>query len=410
MIKSVAIVGSGLAGTRAAEALRSEGFDGKLYLIGDEPEPPYDRPSLSKDVLSGGLADPPGLVNESWMKDAGIELIAGVAVEKLDPHSRRIELSTGSFLDSDAILLATGALARAFVAPGSTLDGIFTLRSIHDCRTLKREFHPGRSLVVVGGGLIGCEVAATARKIGLEVTIIEAAAEIMQRVLDPSTGAWCRSSIADLGIKVRLNTTVKAFCGQGHVSSVACGDGELVAADIVLVSVGAEPMTALGYAAGLACDHGYIVDGVGRTECPGVFAAGDVASWPVVGGGRRSFETYLNTQAQSAIAARAMMGISEPSPQTSLSWTRIADHHLQMAGDIAGSGDIVLRGDPAQNSFLVFRLSQGQIAGCVSANAPKDFAIARRMLGQRARIAPELLKDISVSLRDLLRSPTGERQ
>lgn len=408
MIRSVAVVGSGLAGVRAAQALRSEGYEGKLYLIGAEPHTPYDRPSLSKEALSGELDSPPALVDATWIADAGVDMISGATVDSLDASSRRLSLSTGITIESDAVLLATGAHPRSLSAPGAGLQGIFALRTLDDCWRLKGEFRPGRTLVVVGGGLIGCEVAATARAAGLDVTIIEAGAELMQRVLDPVTAGWYRSAIERMGINVRLSAAVRAFSGQSRVDAVVCSDGQVIASDLVLVSIGAEPTTVLGAGAGLVCERGYVVDAAGRTSCPGIFSAGDAASWPVAGGGRRSFETYLNSQAQAAAVARSMIGKIELVPQTPVSWTKLGDHHLQMAGDMAGPGELVVRGDLTTDRFLAFRVHQYALRGCVAADAAKDFAMARRMVEGRARVVSSALADQGTSLRELMRASQGE--
>lgn len=409
MIERIAIIGSGLVGIRAAQTLRSDGFSGQVFLIGDELHPPYDRPSLSKEVLAGTNDLPPPLFEAGWLDDQGIEWLSGETATQLDSLSRRLQLKSGRMLSADSILLATGARARVLPVPGGGLDGIFTLRSLDDCRTLQRELRPGRSLAVVGGGLIGCEVATTARAAGLDVTIIEAGGELMQRVLDPVTAKWCRVALERDGTKVLLNAGVRAFEGKEHVRSVLCTDGRWVTADLVLISIGAEPRTELASIAGLSHDRGILVDATGATGHPHIFAAGDAASWPLVGGGRRSLETYLNSQAQAAVAARAMLGKRSPTPQTPLSWTRIAGQHLQIAGDLPGIGRMIVRGDPAAGSFLAFRLHDDRVVACVSANAPKDFAIARRLVEARGYADAALLADTGINLRDLLRAKNYEK-
>ncbi|WP_454834443.1 NAD(P)/FAD-dependent oxidoreductase [Pseudomonas lini] len=408
MINRIAIIGSGLAGVRAAQALRLEGFSGQVFLIGDEPHLPYDRPSLSKELLSGEFDIPPDLAEKVWYEEQEIELLAGQTVLRICAASKQLEFASGGTLSPDVILLATGSRARQLRVPGSALKGIHTLRSIDDARQLQGELRSGGSLVVVGGGLIGCEVACTARAAGMEVTVIEAGCDVMQRILDPATARWCRMMLERTGIKFRLDTGVTAFDGTGQVRTVVCADGSRVKADLVLVSIGAVPSTELASAAGLECEQGIIVDGTGATKSPHIFAAGDAASWPLVAGGRRSLETYLNSQAQAAVAARAMLGKSIEALQTPLSWTKLASHNLQMAGDLVGPGNMVVRGDIEAGSFLSFRLRGDQIVACVSVNAPKDATIARRLVEMRAHIDPALLADDSVSLRDLLPNRRGE--
>lgn len=407
MIDTIAIIGSGLAGVGAARALRTDGYDGRLFLIGDETHHPYDRPSLSKEVLASTVESPPVLVERDWLSDHAVELVAGDGVTSIDGDSRRMHFASGTTLVADRILLATGARSRSLSIPGSELRGIHSLRSLDDARRLQADLRPGKSLVVVGGGLIGCEVASTARAAGVHVTIIEVASELMQRVMDPITARWCRLALEREGVDVLLSTGVTAFEGAHQIQSVICNDGRHIAADLVLVSIGAEPSTELGAMAGLRCDRGIIVDATGATDHPDIFAAGDAASWPLVGGGRRSFETYLNAQAQATVAAQAILGKSVPSPQTPLSWTRLVSHHLQMVGDMAGPGQMVLRGDPATDAFLAFRVSDERVAACVSANTPKDFAVARRLVDTQARVDPVLLGDTATGLRDLLKTKQG---
>lgn len=408
MIDTIAIVGSGLAGVRAAQALRAQGFGGRLYLIGEEAHHPYDRPSLSKEVLAGTLDVPPILAEQEWLVDQAIELVAGDAVTAIDGNTRELRLASGTSLRADRILIATGARSRRLSLPGSELGGVHTLRSLDDARRLQGELRPGKSLVVVGGGLIGCEVASTARAAGVEVTVVEVAGELMQRVMDPFTARWCRCALEREGVNVMLNTGVTAFAGTQRVDTVVCADGRRVAADVVLVSIGAEPSSELGAMAGLHCQRGIVVDATGASDNPAIFAAGDAANWPLVGGGRRSFETYLNAQAQAGIAAQAMLGKSVPSPQTPLSWTRMASHHLQMVGDMTGPGETVLRGDPDADAFLVFRIAERRVAGCVSANTPKDFAVARRLVDAMAPVDAARLSDTGTNLRDLLRAREGQ--
>lgn len=407
MIGTIAIIGSGLAGVRATQALRTEGYDGRLFLIGEEPHHPYDRPSLSKEVLASAVGGPPDLVDQDWISGHAIDLVAGDAVTSIDGDSRRMHFASGTTLVADRILLATGARSRALAIAGSKLRGIHSLRSLDDARRLQAELRPGKRLVVVGGGLIGCEVASTACGTGVDVTIIEVASELMQRVMDPTTARWCRRALEREGVEILLNAGVTAFEGEHQVASVICSDGRHIAADLVLVSIGAEPSTELGAMAGLRCDRGILVDATGATDHPDIFAAGDAASWPLVGGGRRSFETYLNAQAQAAVAAQAILGKSVLAPQIPLSWTRLASHHVQMMGDMAGPGQVVLHGDPTTDAFLSFRIADERVVACVSANMPRDFAVARRLVDTQARVDLKRLGDAAASLRDLLKTNQG---
>ena len=346
---------------------------------------------------------PPPLVPSAWIEEKRIEAMYGTRVLEIEPGSGLVRLEGGSHVQVDRMILTTGARARRPQLPGINLDGVFTLRTLDDARRLQRECRPGNSLVVIGGGLIGCEVATTARRLGLEVTVLEAADELLLRVLGRRMGSWCRTRLEALGVKVMLNTQALSILGERRVGSVACSDGRAIPADLVLISIGAEPAVELAAAAGIPCGRGILVDASGATEAERVFSAGDAASWPLRDGQRRSLETYLNSQAQAAAAAAAMMGRPQPAPQESISWTEIAGHRLQMAGSIDGPGEIVERGVVDREPALIFRLLEGKIVGAVAIDSQKDFSQAARMVAKRTSAIAEVLADGGVDLRELLR-------
>jgi NADPH-dependent 2,4-dienoyl-CoA reductase/sulfur reductase-like enzyme len=399
----IAIVGTGVAGMSTAHALRSEGFEGRLYLIGEETHTPYDRPSLSKAVLAGELAMPPSLVPSAWVEEKRIEALFGTHVRSIDPQAGALELSSGSRLAVDRILLATGARARRPAIPGASLEGVFTLRTLDDALRLKGECRPGREMVIIGGGLIGCEVATTARRLGLAVTILEAADELLLRVMGRRMGSWCRRLLESAGVRIVLGVQARQILGAARVTAVACSEEMVFPAELVLISVGAEPAVEIAAAAGLRCDRGILVDASGATEAERVFAAGDAACWPLLDGHRRSLETYLNTQAEAAAAASAMLGRPRLVPQDSLSWTEIAGRRLQMAGSIDGPGELVLRGQIDAGPGLLFRLVEGRVVAAVGVDAPKEFSQAARLVARRACVAPEALADAAIPLKQLLR-------
>ncbi|MFZ2467201.1 MAG: NAD(P)/FAD-dependent oxidoreductase, partial [Parvibaculum sedimenti] len=288
MMKNIAIVGAGLSGASAARVLRDEGYDGRLWILGEETHRPYDRPSLSKSVLSGADEMPPELAEPTWYDDNQVELVSGTKVSAFDLRGRKLELASGWSIDVDGVLLATGARARRLDVPGSQLDGVHYLRTMDDSLAMRTSLKPGMSVVIVGGGLIGCEVASTARKLGAEVTILETADELLLRVMGPMVGAGCRGLLEAMGVRVLLGAKAASFLGTSRVEAVMTQANERVSADLVLVSIGAEPDVTLAAAAGLACERGIVVDGAGLTSVSGVFAAGDAAAWPLRGGGRRS--------------------------------------------------------------------------------------------------------------------------
>lgn len=405
MITSIVIIGAGLAGLTAARMLRSEGYEGRIHMIGDEPTRAYDRPSLSKSVLSGKDTLPPPLIDPSWYETAQIELRLGEPISVIDVKGGTVRSkSRDTLIAYDRLLIATGSRARYIPIDGSTLGGVFYLRGFAESLALREVMHPGMSLVIVGGGLIGCEVATTARAAGLDVTVLEASDELLLRVLGRKTGAWCRSQLENLGIKVKLNTQVSAFEGDGAVDSVIFADGCRLLCDLVLVSIGAEPADELAREAGLSCDQGVIVDSSGKTSCKNIYAAGDVALWPSTTGSRRSFETYINSQKQAEVAAISMLGSSSLSLQISSSWTEIAGHRIQMLGDIEGPGQLVVRGDwESSNPLLLFRIFEDRIESIIAINASKEFSLVSRMLTSRIFVSVADLRDISTNLRVLLK-------
>ncbi len=408
MSTHVAIIGNGVAGFTTAQALRAEGFDGRISLIGSEAQLPYDRTSLSKAVLGGSLPKPPDLAEVEWYDAARIEMLTGRTVTGLDAAARKISLDDGTTLAADAIVIATGSRARTLALPGSQLAGVVTLRACDDVTPLRCNWTPETRLVIVGGGLIGCEVATTARKLGLAVTILEAADELLVRVLGRRVGAWLRGLLSGLGVQVELGTGVVGFSGEERLVAVLADDGRRFAADNALICIGAEPADQLAIQAGLACDRGVIVDDRGATCAEGLFAVGDVASWPLRDGGRRSLETYMNAQREAAAVAAAILGKDCSAPQVPVSWTEIAGHRMQMAGDIEGPGELVLRGRIGDGPALLFRLREGRVQAVVAIDAPRDFSMAVRLV--EARAAPDLarLADSSISMRELVRAHEGD--
>ncbi|MHA3082792.1 NAD(P)/FAD-dependent oxidoreductase [Acinetobacter sp. ANC 5383] len=409
MTNHVVIIGNGVAGFTTAQALRAEGFEGRISLIGNEQHLPYDRPSLSKAVLDGTLEQPPALAEADWYGEASIEMLTGSEVTALDTQKRMISLNDGSTISADAIVIANGSRPRMLSLPGSQLPGVVTLRTYGDVQLLRDSWTPATRLLIVGGGLIGCEVATTARKLGMSVTILEAGDELLVRVLGRRIGAWLRRLLTELGVQIELGTGVAGFSGEGQLEQVMTSDGRSFVADSALICVGAEPADQLARQAGLACDRGIIVDHSGATLAKGVFAVGDVASWPLHSGGRRSLETYMNAQRQATAVAASILGKEVSAPQLPVSWTEIAGHRLQMAGDIEGPGEFVLRGTLGSGPALLFRLQERMIQAVVAVDAPRDFALASRLVEAHAAIEPAQLADISNSMRDLIRAKQGEQ-
>lgn len=409
IIQDVVIVGAGLVGATAARSLRSRGYQGRITLIGDEPEYPYDRTTLSKSVLAGERDAPPNLILPEWYDAEHVNVRLGERVEKIDIAYQRVQLESGETILYDKLLLAMGARARPLSVGGSDLNGIYSLRTHADSVKVRRQLKPNSSLVIVGGGLIGCEVATTACKAGVNVMVLECANELLLRVLGAQTGKWLRTELEQRGVNIQLDAQVARFEGNGSVDTVVCADGRRFSADMVLVSIGAEPACELARDAGIDCSRGVLVNSLGETSCPHVYAAGDVASWPLRDGGRRSLETYLNGTAQADVVVSAILEKPDPTMQIPTSWTEIAGHQIQMVGDPAGEGEIVKRGEFANGQpKVIFRILNGHVKATVSIDSPKEFSVATRLVASSCVVTKEQLQDVGVNLRTLLAAKSAE--
>ncbi|MDY6929516.1 MAG: FAD-dependent oxidoreductase [Pseudomonadota bacterium] len=406
MSKSIVIIGAGLAGVTAARCLRTEGYQGTIHLIGEEPCIAYDRPCLSKELLAGKVNEPAAILGPDWSKSANITLHLAERVTGIDIANRQVRLQSDGHIPYDYVLLATGSRARRIQAEGSNLPGIHTLRTYEDANRLKDSLATAKSLVIIGGGLIGCEVATTASGLGASVTILESGDELLLRVLGRDTGKWCRNELERIGVQVERSAHALRFEGDERVRAVVCTDGRRIEAETVLVSIGAEPADDLARAAGIECQPGggVLVDATGKSSDPRVFAAGDVAAWPLRSGERRSLETYLNSQIEAETAALAMLGKPQPSPQTQTSWTEISGHRLQMAGDINGPGEIVVRNNEQSRSRLLFRVLDNRMEAAIAIDDPRDFSIASRLVTRGVPVSTPELADPQFSLRDFLKA------
>ena len=315
--RTFAIVGAGLAGAKAAETLREEGFDGRLVLLGAEEERPYERPPLSKEYLRGEAERAAASVHEAgFYAEHDIELRTGTAVTGLDAGAGELALVGGERLAYDRLLLATGAAPRRLSLPGAELDGVLELRTFADSDALRGRLDEGGRLVVIGAGWIGSEVAASARQRGMDVTVVAPEAEPLERVLGREVGGIYGDLHRDHGVELRMAASVAAFEGDGRVERVRLHDGATIVCDAVVVGVGAAPRTALAEAAGLAVENGVLVDGRLETSVPGVFAAGDVANHLHPALGRLRVEHWDNALHQGPAAARAMLGADEAYART----------------------------------------------------------------------------------------------
>ncbi len=400
---TIVIVGANLAGGRAAEALRKEGFDGQVFLVGEEPHPPYERPPLSKEYLRGEMPREEVFIQpESFWAEQEVELLMGVRAVALDLAAKRVELSSGERLSFDKLLLATGGRVRRLPVPGAHLEGVHYLRTLDDCEALARELQPGRRLAVVGAGFIGSEVAASAREKGLEVTMIEVLPVPLQRALGPEVGRIYADIHREHGVELVLGEGVERFEGDSRLRAVVTASGRRIECDLALVGVGIAPATELAEAAGLAVDDGIVVDEFCQTSHPDVFAAGDVARFysPVLGR-RLRVEHWHNAQNQGAAAARNMLR-REPYAEVPWFWSDQYDLNMQYVGFADAWDRVVFRGDVAGRRFTAFYLRDGRLEAALAINRPRDIRACRELIQARAVVDAERLADESQDLRALL--------
>ncbi len=401
MAHNIVIIGAGQAGAQAVATLRAEGYSGVLTLVGDEPFAPYQRPPLSKAYLMGTLERARLFLKpDTFYRDAACEVILGVSVRAIDRAAKTVALSDGHILPYDQLLLATGTRVRKIKCAGADLPGIHYLRSIADVDGLNAVFHKGKRLAIVGGGYIGLEVAAVAAKHGLDVTVFEAMERVMARAVSRPVSDFFDKEHRAAGVKLLLNTGVEAFEGSGQLEAVRAG-GKTYAADMALVGIGVVPNLELARDAGLACEDGIMVDQNCATADPAIFAAGD-CTWHV---GREGIplrlESVQNAIDQAKHAAYAMVGKPKPYSEVPWFWSDQYDLKLQIAGLARATDQIVLRGDPAARKFSVFHLRDGVVAAVEAVNAPAEYLVGRKLIGEGARVAPERLADSSILIKNI---------
>jgi 3-phenylpropionate/trans-cinnamate dioxygenase ferredoxin reductase component len=356
------IVGGGLAGAKAAETLREEGFAGRVVLIGDESELPYERPPLSKGYLLGSAAREEALVHPGeFYAEQDIEVLSGVAATAVDVVEHRLALADGRQLSYDRLLLATGAVPRRPPIPGIDLDGVHTLRALRDSDALREAFARQGTVVIVGAGWIGCEVAAAARNHGAEVVLIGRAETPLQAVLGTELGAWFGDLHARHGVRVLTGTRVEGFEGDGRVRAVRLAGEDPIACDTVVVGVGVAPDTRLAAAAGLTVDDGITVDEHLHTSAAHVFAAGDVANafHPQYGRHLR-VEHWANALHQGPVAARSMLGAGEAYDRLPYFFSDQYDVGMEYIGLHGPTDTLVVRGSLSDATFQAFWLDAEQ--------------------------------------------------
>ncbi len=369
--RHILVVGASLAGLRGCEALRREGYDGRLTLLGAESHEPYDRPPLSKQLLAGSMQPADVALRRDPWDDLALELRLGVRAERLDPNAREVTLAGGERVAYDGLLIATGATPRKLrgVAP---LEGLHVLRSLDDALAIRRALEKGPRVVIVGGGFIGAEVAATCRSLDLEVTLVEALAQPCVRGLGETLGAVVADLHRDHGVDVRLGVGVQAIEGAGRVERVRLDDGSALAADLVVVGIGVVPEVGWLEGSGLRLRDGVVCDASCAAGPPEVVAAGDVARWhnPRFGEEMR-VEHWTHAVEQAEACARQLLGAGEPFAPVPYVWSDQYDRKLQIAGRVGDGDDLrVVQGSFEERRFVVIAGRGGRLSGVVGMNRP----------------------------------------
>jgi 3-phenylpropionate/trans-cinnamate dioxygenase ferredoxin reductase component len=407
MISTIVVVGGGQAGAQAVDTLRREGFAGRLVLICDEPELPYQRPPLSKKYLSGELAaERLPFRHRAFYDEHRIELKLGLRAAALDPRARRVDLTNGEALTYDRLLLCLGATARRLTCPGADLPGLHYLRSIADVTAIRSAIKPGSRVVIIGGGYIGLETAATCHQMGCEITVLELADRVMNRVVAPCVSQFFAQEHRARGINILCDTRVTRLEGTECVERVLCADGSETAADVVIVGVGAIATTALASTAGLACDNGIIVDEYCRTQDEAIFAAGDCTNHPSLRFGRRvRIESVDNAFEQAKTAALNLLDRKTAHDRVPWFWSDQFDNKLLIAGLSQDYDQQVLRGDPASRSFSVCYLKGNELMAVEAINHSKDYMAARKLIAERAQMNSVKLANPNLALKEAVAEP-----
>jgi len=407
----IVIVGAGLAGARAAAALREEAFDGEVLLIGAERQLPYNRPPLSKGYLRGTERFEDQLVNTAgYYAGHGIDLRLGAQATAIDAARKLVELTGGDHVPYDRLLVATGGRNRALSVPGADLEGIYQLRTVEDCDRIRAATRGARRAVVIGLGFIGSEVAASLRQLGLEVAAVEGHRVPLARVLGEEVGEVLAGIHREKGVELVLEDSVAAFEGAGRVERVRTKKGRLLPCDLAIAGIGILPNSELLAAAGAAVENGVLVDERCRTSLPDVYAAGDVANHQHPIFGRLRVEHWNNADRQGRFVARSILGKEESYDYLHSFWSDQYEHLIEYVGFAAGGDRLVFRGRPESRKFLGFYLNEGIVRAAVGldrggdpedAKVDGELKVVLDLIRHRVLVDPVKLADEDVDLHRL---------
>ncbi len=402
-VNQVTVIGGGQAAATACATLRASGYAGELVLLSDEPTPPYQRPPLSKAYLKGELPEERLLIKPaSWYEAQQIDLRCGTRATAIDTDRRRVETSDG-VVDYERLIVATGSRPRQIPLPGSDLPGVFELRSIEHVDALRQGLSGAKRLAVVGAGYIGLEAAASARALGVEVTVLEYAPRVLARVTSPEISAFFEDLHERQGVRIITDARIARLnARESRVGSVALENGEVIPADCVLLGVGIEPNVELAQAAGLSCSNGIAVNRDAQTSHPDIYAAGDCTSRELVHYQRQGrLESVHNAIEQGRQAAAHILGRPRPTEEAPWFWSDQYHVKLQIAGLSAGHTQVVTRGDPASEQFALFYLDGDRLLATDAINASPEFVFARKLIAAGARVDAVALEDVDKPMKTI---------
>jgi 3-phenylpropionate/trans-cinnamate dioxygenase ferredoxin reductase component len=411
--ETMVIVGGGMTGGNAAVALREQGFDGRVLLLGDEPGVPFGRPPLSKTYLRGEEDLSSWIVRPAnWYQAHDVELRTGPRVAGVDVAAKRVSLASGETFDYRALLIATGGRNRHLAIPGADLPGVYALRTLAQCEALRRAAKPGRHAIVIGMGFIGSEVAASLRMMGLRVTVVFPGQVPLLHAVGPEVGKALASIHRDQGVELLTDEEVVAFEGEGALEAVVTRKAGRLPCDLAVTGVGIVPEVGLAETAGLQIDNGILVDERCRTSVPGVYAAGDVAHIEHPLFGRVRVEHYNNAEKQGRYVAKSMLGTTDPYDYVYSFWSDQFDHKIEYAGYVRRWDRFVTRGSVEDRRFLGFYLAGGVLRAAVGLDRGGDpesepdseMAACVALIAERASPPSDALADERVELRSLAAS------
>ena len=403
--RTFVIIGASQAGGWVAQTLRNEGFEGKVILIGEEPYLPYERPPLSKAALLGEVTvDSTYFWQQEALDEANIEVRLNTRVTAIDRDAKEIEIEGGDRIAYDKLAITTGARVRKLPIEGADLPGVFYLRTMEDTLAIRAAVKDGATAMIVGGGWIGLECAATLTKLGCKSIVVEAADRLCGRAVTPEISDWMYKFHTEHGVDVRLSTGIEKFEGNGQLERVVLPGGDTIDCSIAVVGIGVIPNVELAQDAGLEIDNGIVVDECARTSDPDIVAAGDVTNHPNdLLGHRIRLESYENAQNQGITAGKAMLDKAEPYSEIPWFWSDQFDANLQMIGLPQDWDETATRGDEASNEFVTFYLKDGIIDGAISVNNPRDLRVGKRLMQGKKQVTAAELVDPETKMQALLK-------